>query len=247
MAEKVWLEKEDVKRLIFSCERPIDRAIIQLGAWVGLRSHEMAGHKVGKCSKCGNKFYYNYGLEKAECPKCEERGVGTLIDGEEKWEGLRVRDLQTKEIDGDQEYFLQVAGKQTAQEKGEGKKKHREAYIPQKVASDLNMVIRMNDLSDEDPLLPNRYGNFYTPKGIQKRVEKVANTAYEETGDEIFRKVSSHDLRRFFAHHHMVELGKNPRHIMAQGGWESFQAIKPYLSKPSRSNLAKSLKDVKRE
>ncbi len=33
MAEKVWLEKDQVKQLIFSCERPIDRAIIQLGAF----------------------------------------------------------------------------------------------------------------------------------------------------------------------------------------------------------------------
>ncbi len=163
------------------------------------------------------------------------------------WEGLRTKDKIGKEVDGDQEYFLQVAGKQTMQEKGEGKKKQREAYVPQKVASDLNMVIRMNDLSNEDPLLPDQYGDFYTPKGIQKRVEKVSRTAYEETSDDIYRKVSSHDLRRFFAHYHLVELGKNPRHVMAQGGWESFQAIKPYLSKPSRSNLVRSLKGVRRE
>ncbi len=71
------------------------------------------------------------------------------------WEGLRVKDLEIKEIDGDQEYFLQVVWKQTMQKKGEGKKKQQEAYVPQKVASDLNMVIRMDNLSNEDTLLPN--------------------------------------------------------------------------------------------
>ncbi len=32
---------------------------------------------------------------------------------------------------------------------------------------ELNMVIRMNDLLDKDSLLPNRLGEFFTPKGIK--------------------------------------------------------------------------------
>ncbi|MFP4052103.1 MAG: hypothetical protein ACLFVB_10240 [Thermoplasmata archaeon] len=61
---------------------------------------------------------------------------------------MRVKDLVTNDVEGDTEYFLEVKGKQTKQKKGQGKKKEREAYIPPEVASDINMVIRMNKLSN---------------------------------------------------------------------------------------------------
>ncbi len=37
---------------------------------------------------------------------------------------------------------------------------------------------------------PNMYAyvDFFTPRGIQHRVQKVSETAYEETGDEIYKR-----------------------------------------------------------
>jgi integrase len=61
----------------------------------------------------------------------------------------------------------------------------------------------------------------------------VANATADETGEEDYRHVSSHDLRRRFAQRLLVDERMNPRVVMAVGGWDSFKAIKPYLNAPS--------------
>ena len=42
--------------------------------------------------------------------------------------------------------------------------------------------------------------------------------AVKETGDDNYRRVSSHDLRRCWAHHLLVEEGVSPRIVVALGG-----------------------------
>ena len=65
--------------------------------------------------------------------------------------------------------------------------------------------------------------------------------AVKETGDDDYRLVSSHDLRRCRAHHLLVEEGVSPRIVMALGGWSSYDAIEPYLVAPSGSNILDQL------
>jgi len=64
-------------------------------------------------------------------------------------------------------------------------------------------------------------------------VKRTAERAAEETGDTDFRYVSSHDLRRRFTQRLLVDEQMNPRVVMAVGGWDSFQAIEPYLNAPT--------------
>jgi integrase len=64
-------------------------------------------------------------------------------------------------------------------------------------------------------------------------VRRTAARAAEATGDEDFRKVSTHDLRRRFAQRLLIDQQMNPRVVMAVGGWDSFAAIEPYLNAPS--------------
>ena len=45
--------------------------------------------------------------------------------------------------------------------------------------------------------------------------------------------MSCHDPRRRFAQRLPVDENMNPRVVMAVGGWDSFQAIEPYLNAPS--------------
>lgn len=45
--------------------------------------------------------------------------------------------------------------------------------------------------------------------------------------------MSSHDLRRRFAQRLLVDKQVNPRVVMQVGGWDSFQAIEPYLNAPT--------------
>lgn len=197
---KVWLDRKQVEILEKSCQRLKDRCIIQLGAWVGLRSNEVAKAK--------------------------------------------IRNLREYTIDGSIRHFLRIEGKRTQQEEGQNLKKEREAFVPDRVYSDLVMLKNQEGLSGDDPLIPNRFDGHYTPNGIQERVRAVRDEAYEKTEDPDFKEVSSHDLRRFYAHYCLVELGKNPRVVMNSGGWESWEAIKPYLDKPSRKTTVNELADI---
>lgn len=166
------------------------------------------------------------------------------------WVGLRaneiaraeVKDLKEYSVDGKIEHFLDVYGKQTQQKKGEGKKKGREAYVPDEVYSNLILLKNENNSVGNDPLIPGRNGKM-SVSGVRYRVYTVAKNAYERYEDQDFKYVSSHDLRRFFANYNLVEKGKNPRVVMSVGGWESWEAIKPYLDKPSRKTVASELSD----
>lgn len=180
-----------------------------------------------------------------DCIRLKDLGIIQLGS----WVGLRasevarakVRDLKEYNVKEDLKHFLDVRGKRTDQEKNQGLKKEREAFVPERVYSDLRMLINQEDLKSPDPLIPNKFGDHYTPDGIRQRVYTISKKAYERTGDPDFKKVSSHDLRRFFAHYNLEELGKNPRVVMSVGGWENWESIEPYLSKPSRSTIVKEL------
>ncbi|MBS3781713.1 MAG: site-specific integrase [Candidatus Thermoplasmatota archaeon] len=183
-------------------------------------------------------------LEKS-CKRLKDRCIIQLG----AWSGLRayeiakakVGELREYTVEEDLKHFLRIEGKRTDQKAGQGLKKEREAYLPDRVYSDLVMLKNQEGLGDRDPLIPNRYGEYYTPDGIRERVYTISKEAFERTGNPDFKHVSSHDLRRFFAHYNLVEKGKNPRVIMAVGGWKNWEAIKPYLDKPSRSTIVKEL------
>jgi len=71
-----------------------------------------------------------------------------------------------------------------------------------------------------------------------------AEDAADETGNLDFRRVSSHDLRRAWANHLLVEEGVSPRIVMALGGWSSYDAIEPYLAAPTEDNIIDSMQAV---
>lgn len=70
-------------------------------------------------------------------------------------------------------------------------------------------------------------------RSVQRRFKKTAQTVAEETGDADWRKVSNHDLRRYYAQTLLVRERMNPRVVMAVGGWNSFEALEPYLNAPT--------------
>jgi integrase len=75
-------------------------------------------------------------------------------------------------------------------------------------------------------------------------VERAAAAAAEETGDDDYRKVSTHDLRRCWANHLLVEEGVSPRIVMALGGWSSYDAIEPYLAASTEENINREMQRV---
>lgn len=123
-------------------------------------------------------------------------------------------------------YFLEVPeGKDTDGSGG----KRRDAFLPRDVERDLALFANSDDV-DDDALLFDR-----TPRTIRKWVKDAAMNAAEETGDTDFQKVSSHDLRRYFATKCLQDWGMNPEVVMAVGGWEDYENLKPYLEDPRPS------------
>ena len=131
------------------------------------------------------------------------------------------------------EYLLKIPeGKDTTGKGG----KFRTTYLPKGLWSDLEKYKRENQIKQTKPLFD------HTPRHIRRLVKAVATNTEKETGIEDFQYLSSHDLRRFFAHYNLVEKGKNPKVIQKLGGWEDYQAIKPYLDEPSEENIIETMK-----
>lgn len=129
-----------------------------------------------------------------------------------------------KRTDDGEHYRLRVPeGKDTSGNGG----KPRDAYLPESVERDLHQYQQENDIVPSDPFID------LSESGVRAVVKRVANTAAKETGEEDYRHVSSHDLRRRFAQRLLVDEHLNPRVVMAVGGWDSFKAIEPYLNSPS--------------
>ena len=131
-------------------------------------------------------------------------------------------------INDDSYHFLRVPeGKDTTSSGG----KPRDAYLPRSVERDLHRYQRAEDMAHETSYID------VSPRHVQRIVKTVAEQTADRVGDDDFRKVSSHDLRRYFAHTCLVEKRMNPRVVMEIGGWEDYAALEPYLNKPSPNTI----------
>ena len=124
----------------------------------------------------------------------------------------------------DGSYRLRVPeGKDTTGNGG----KPRDAYLPSTVERDLQQFQNAENIPPRHPFID------LSERGVRAAVKRTAEAAAKETGDDDFRHVSSHDLRRRFAQRLLVDNEMNPRVVMQVGGWDSFQAIEPYLNAPT--------------
>jgi integrase len=105
--------------------------------------------------------------------------------------------------------------------------KPRDAYLPADVERSLQQFQNAENIPPRDAFID------LSERGVRDVVKRTAEAAAEETGDQDFRHVSSHDLRRRFAQRLLVDEEMNPRVVMQVGGWSSFQAIEPYLNAPT--------------
>jgi len=141
---------------------------------------------------------------------------------------LTPGDVQRTE-DGDH-YRLRVKeGKDTTGNGG----KPRNAYLPREVEADLHRYTNHNNIHNHEEIFD------LQERGVRDVVKRTAKRAAEETGNDDYRHVSSHDLRRRFAQRLLVDQNMNPRVVMAVGGWDSFAAIEPYLNAPTPSVVNK--------
>lgn len=158
--------------------------------------------------------------------------------------GLRVAevlDVEPQHIsrmsDGRHHSLEVVGGKDTTGEYQEGK--HRETWLPVDVEALINRYVQAEEIA-RDELLIDR-----SKRTVQNWIEKAADAAADATDDPDYRRVSTHDLRRCWAHHLLVEESISPRIVMALGGWSSYDAIEPYLAAPSEENIIESMSAAK--
>jgi len=125
--------------------------------------------------------------------------------------------------DGDHFRLRVPEGKDTTGSGG----KPRDAYLPREVEGDIHRFVRSEDVGRHEPIVN------LSESGVRAVVKRTAERAADATGGEDFLHVSSHDLRRRFAQRLLVDKQVNPRVVMQVGGWDSFQAIEPYLNAPT--------------
>lgn len=130
------------------------------------------------------------------------------------------------------EYWeLQIKGKNT---KG-GEKTVRDAYVPERVKENLDRYQSERGIHEDEPYVDASVST------VRRWVREITDTIAEQSGESRWQYVSSHDLRRSWANYHLVEEGVNVRVMMEIGGWSSYDAIEPYLGKPTASKIAQEM------
>ena len=132
----------------------------------------------------------------------------------------------------DGEYWqIEIRGKNT---KG-GEKTVRDAYVPTRVKENLDRYASERDIDDGEPYVDASVST------VRRWVREITNEIAEISGNERWFKVSSHDLRRSWATHYLVEEDVAVRVMMEIGGWSSYEAIEPYLPKPTPAKIGEEL------
>jgi integrase len=161
-----------------------------------------------------------------------ERRIAILLMGKV---GLRASGVPTAKPQGltyNEEgdfWQLTVKGKNT---KG-GEKATRDAYVPEGVKRELENYAKERDISPSEPYVS------ASVDSIRRWVREAREPLTEE--NERWQDVSSHDLRRSWATHHLVDRDVSVRVMMEIGGWSSYNSIEPYLAKPTPSKIGEEL------
>lgn len=135
-------------------------------------------------------------------------------------------DLSKYDYDGTTHTFLSVPG---------GSDGGREVYLRADIERDLRRYVRSNDVAPDERVID------VTPRRVQMLVAAVAERAAAETGNTDFERVSSDDLRRYFARTLLVEEGVNPMVVMSVGGWERLASLRQYFETPTRDEVVEEL------
>lgn len=133
------------------------------------------------------------------------------------------------DLDERQGWFLQVPERKDTT--GETGGKYGKAILPDDLKNEIDRFVNDRNIAPRDKL----FG--VGKRQIQRYVSITANGAAEETGKEDWGKVSTHDLRRFFAQTCLTRENLNPRVVMYIGGWSSMQALRPYLNAPEEGQI----------
>lgn len=119
-------------------------------------------------------------------------------------------------------WFCAIVGKDTKDRDTEGKR--RDIWVPEDVKKESDQFIKDQHRSDNTPIFP------VTEKTLRGDINKAAENAALRTGNEDYKKITTHDFRRFFATHRLLRQGVRVETVMVLGGWDDRESMKPYLN-----------------
>lgn len=133
-------------------------------------------------------------------------------------------------------YNIKINSKNT----GEGdNRKTRYAFLP----SDTRDNIYINTgVKPEQSDLDEQIIGISTAR-IRQIIRSLRESAREETGEDGWRWVTSHDLRRFYARHSLNEQDMPLEIVMQTGGWEDYASIKPYIE-PTDTEVVEAFREA---
>ncbi|USZ71258.1 site-specific integrase [Natronosalvus halobius] len=174
------------------------------------------------------------------CTESTEEEIALRLMGDcglRSKEVLNARYSDVKRSGNGNSYFLRVRhGKDSTGEKLGGK--YRETWLPDDLEMRLYKFKEENDLEHDEPLVQ------VSRRTLNNWVSYAGNDAANQYNDEDYHKVSTHDLRRQWAQHLLVEQRVNPRVVMSLGGWGSYSAIEPYLNAPSEKHIVEEMHGI---
>lgn len=138
--------------------------------------------------------------------------------------GIEYGQFEKRETPVGEYWVAKVQGKDSTDREAETRP--RAVFIPDDIMEEVHAHARRKNLGPEDQLFR------WSKKTLQRDVERSANNAATATGNEEFRKLSSHDLRRYFATHLLFRHQVRPAVVRMLGGWKSDESMYEYLVLP---------------
>jgi len=150
---------------------------------------------------------------------------------------LKIEDTRgtTAKVPGDA-YFLQVYGKDTTGTYDQGK--FRETFMPASLNAEIQMHAEDNDIAEDEELIP------VTKRTVQEYIKRAAKATAKRYDIEDFNKVSSHDLRAYWATNLLVRLQVDENVVMACGGWTGRDTMEPYINAAFDDIIVREMRDA---
>lgn len=125
--------------------------------------------------------------------------------------------------------------------------KRRDAQIPRDVYVELLEAKYELDRDDDEPLVGVRTRRVR--QMVHEIGEQMANVARDNAKNvpgrpDDWMRISSHDLRRYYAQDCLVRREMNPHVVMDLGGWSSLGAMENYLNSPSPDIIADEIREA---
>lgn len=137
---------------------------------------------------------------------------------------LRYKQFHKRETPEGDRWVVKVEAKDSTDREAETRP--RAVYVPTDIMEDVHAFADRHRRDPEDKLFQT------STRTIQRNVTRSAANAAVRTGNEEFRKVSAHDLRRYFATHLLFRHQVSTPVVRVLGGWKSDEAMFEYLVLP---------------